>query len=134
MPMSDRPDAAQSVDRVARGCALGLAIDGALQALRIPRHDAVGHQGECARGGDELLGAATAFCRQRLGADLSLQGMDGLAPFEYLVDRTAKVGQREVVAQIDGAQELPERVTSPIDPVAPRSAAQVFKDIACCSP
>lgn len=83
---------------------MAFTIYGALQALSIPGHHAVGHEGQSARGGDEFFGAPAALCGQRLGTDLPLQGMNRLSAFEHSVQGTTEVGQREVIAQVDRAQ------------------------------
>jgi hypothetical protein len=61
--VTDRSNAAQGIDRIPGRGALTFTINGALQTLRIPGHDAVGEQGQSSRRGDQLLGASTALGR-----------------------------------------------------------------------
>jgi len=93
--VADRANALERIDAIARRGALSFAIDGALQPLGIPGHHTVGDECEGSGGGNELLGSATTFGRERLSADLPLQGVDRLATLEDLVDRAAKVRQRK---------------------------------------
>ncbi len=85
MTVPNGSDAAQGGDGIARRRALTFALDGALQALGVPSHHAVGEQCQSAGGGDQLLGAPPALRRQGLSTDLALQGMDGFAAFEHAV-------------------------------------------------
>ena len=76
--------------------------------------------------GDEFLGFATPYRRESLRADLALQGVHGLTAIEDLVDRAAKIRQCEMVAQIYGAQQLPERVAGPMDSIASGIGAEAL--------
>ena len=49
--------------------------------------------------------------------------MDALASFEDAVQRPARVGQRKVIAQVHGAQQLTQRMAGLIDAITARSAA-----------
>jgi hypothetical protein len=57
MAVSYRSDASQGIDRIPGRRALTFTLNGALQALGVPGHHAVGEQGQCAGRGDQLLGA-----------------------------------------------------------------------------
>ncbi len=46
-PVADRSNTAQGIDGIAGRGTLTFTLNGALQALRIPSHDAVGEQGQC---------------------------------------------------------------------------------------
>jgi hypothetical protein len=55
--------------------------------------------------------------------------MDRLAAFEHTVQGSTKVREREVIAQVHGAQQLAERMAGAIDPITARSAAKAFQYI-----
>jgi hypothetical protein len=61
MAVSNRSDASQSVDGIPGRRTLTFAFNGALQALRIPGHHAIGEQCQSAGRGDQLLGATAAL-------------------------------------------------------------------------
>jgi hypothetical protein len=50
--------------------------------------------------------------------------MDGLAAFEDAVQGPAKVRQRKVIAQVNGAQQLTQRMAGLIDTIAARRTAE----------
>jgi len=102
VPMTDGPDAAQGVERVARRDAVAFWIDGALQTWGLPGHHAVADERERTGGGDQILSVPPALAGQRLGADLSLQGVHESCALGHLIDRAAQVRQREVITQVYG--------------------------------
>jgi hypothetical protein len=57
MAVSHRSDASQGVNEIPGRRALTFAFNGALQALRIPGHHAIGEQCQSAGRGDQLVGA-----------------------------------------------------------------------------
>jgi hypothetical protein len=61
--VTDRSNAAQGIDGIPGRGTLTFTLNSALQALRIPGHDAVGDQGQGSRRGDQLLSTSTALGR-----------------------------------------------------------------------
>ena len=55
--------------------------------------------------------------------------MDGFPAFEHTVQGFAKVRQREVIAQVHGAQQLAQRMARSIDPITARGTAESFQYI-----
>ncbi len=55
--------------------------------------------------------------------------MDGLTAFEDAVQGPAKVRQRKVIAQVNGAQQLTQGMAGLIDAIAARSAAESLEHI-----
>ena len=60
--------------------------------------------------------------------------MDQLATLEHLEYGPPKVRQRKIVAQIYGAQQLPERVACAIDAIPASGRAEALKDIGRAAP
>src|SRR5882724_8047088 len=55
--------------------------------------------------------------------------MDGFPAFEHTIQGSAKVRQREVIAQVHGAQQLAQRMTRSIDPITTRGTTESFQYI-----
>src|SRR5277367_4842720 len=55
--------------------------------------------------------------------------MDRFSAFEDPVERSAKIREREVIAQVHGAQQLAQRMAGSIDPITTRSTAESFQYI-----
>lgn len=62
MAVTDGPNATQCVDGIVGRRALIFTLNGALQAVRIRGHHAVGEQRQGTGRSDQLLGAPTALC------------------------------------------------------------------------
>ena len=124
MSVADWPDTFEGGDGIPRRRAFCFAINCALQSVRIPGHHAVRHESEGSGSRNQFLRPSTASRWQRLRADLPLQRVDRFATFEHLVYGAAEVRQGEIVTQIHGTQQLPERMPGSIDAIPASDRAE----------
>ena len=95
-------------------------VDCRLEVVGVPRHDDIREQGEGTRDGAELFRRAAVFRRDHAVMDGALKAVDRLALIEQIEDFRPEHLVAEVIAEVEGAEQLSQCVTGFVDGIAGR--------------
>ena len=86
--------------------------------MRVPGHDDVGEQGQGSRDRAEFLHRAPVLCGDHAVVDGALEAVHGLALVQEVEDFRPEHRIAKVIAEIEGADELPQTIAGFVDGVA----------------
>jgi hypothetical protein len=119
VPMPDRRDVGEDI--IGKGAWIPFRCP--LNVVRVPGHHDIRQQGQGPRDRFELLSCSPALRGNGAVVDGSLEAVHGLALVEKIQYLVSELAVAEVVAEIQGQQQLAEGGASFIDGIAPRGGA-----------